>query len=67
MQPSPSRAPGHEDGAVADLAQVADPSANRLAAVPNTVRWPIATGCAPVPTTLEFSSTAEWLPIDTAC
>jgi hypothetical protein len=32
---------------------------------PNTVRWPIAAGWSLVPTTLEFSSTAEWLSIDT--
>jgi hypothetical protein len=32
---------------------------------PNTVRWPIRTGSSGVPTTTPFSSTAEWLPIDT--
>ena len=32
---------------------------------PKTVRWPITTGCAPVPMTLQFSSTAEWLSIET--
>jgi uncharacterized membrane protein len=32
---------------------------------PKTVRWPMATGWVLVPMTLEFSSTAEWLSMDT--
>src|SRR4051794_13098535 len=66
MQPFPIRAPGMRIAPL-PISQRSPMVAPMICARwPKTVRCPIRTGCSRVPTTTPFSSTAEWLPTDTA-
>src|SRR3954454_4155812 len=65
MLPSPICAPGRRMAPLPISQRFPTVAPTIRARCPKTVRCPIRTGCAGVPITTPFSSTAEWLPIDT--